>query len=284
MNDRNIKMACPNLKIISITFLLLVAVFPPVADARTSAVSTHDIHQVTIFPTPTYDPGSSRESDDGITILNLTETLTWYNDVLFWGFSADQISEYSDNLTKNAMGNYSAGSRNYHVKNFTIFSEYLRDSIGITEEQRLALLYDDNKQMGYRIQYLEIPGFTPPETPHFRISGRITDSEGRPVPDAVVKFESNLTVENVSLSSTTRSNKDGGYNLSVVWGNRQNASIIKEGFITKIRSGINLSYKNTTIDFPLTRQPAPSPGFVVPAGIGAIVVVSVILVRGERKR
>ncbi len=159
---------------------------------------TPQIIRVTFTPNPNQTP---RERDDGITIT-VSQYLTHINEKLFWGFSDTQISQYSDKLQKNLEENYVMGENWIRISNFSRFSEDLKESIGITEEQRLALLYYEQKEMGYRMAYMEIPGFKAPDTPHYFLSGRVIDSGGSPVSDATVRFESNLTVENIPLYAT----------------------------------------------------------------------------------
>ena len=243
----------------------------------------------TIIPNPNLTP---RERDDGINI-NVSQFLAHMNEELHWGFSDNQIRQQSEKLQKTLEKKYVIENTWVHISNYSSFSEDLRDTIGITEEQRLALLYYEQKEMGYRMAYMEIPGFKSPETPHFVINGTVTDAEGRPVPDAVVKFESDLVVEktlmnwiaeDTRLSSTTRTGTDGTYHINVAWGNKQNASVTEEGYLNYTRSGINLTNESNTIDFqltPLARATPSTPGFLFFPVLTAIMLAWLIV---ERKR
>jgi hypothetical protein len=186
---------------------------------------------------------------------------------LHWGYSDAQVDRYAEQFLTDHGAKYQANGTWVHIRNFPQFSEDIRDILGITEEQRLALLYDNQKEIEYRIAYYEHPGFTPPETPHHAVQGRVVDTAGNPVYGAMVKFVSDLSVENTSLSATTVSDSEGAYHTGVVWGNRQNVIVTKEGYDPYRKSGITFTNENTTLDFTLDRNPYPSPGLSVPAGI-----------------
>lgn len=240
------------------------------------------ISRITILPTVIPNPNRTpSERDDGIS-LNVSAYLKSVNENQHWGFSDTKISQYSEKMRRNPAKKYSIENTRIHISNFSQFSEDLKNTIGITEEQRLALVYDNQKEMGYRMAYMEIPGFRAPDTPHFVINGTVTDPEGRPLPDAVVKFESDLVAENTHLSATTRSGTDGRYHINVAWGDRQNASISKEGYVQNIHPEIKLTNESNTIDFlltPLTRSTASSPGFCFFPVLGAIVLAWLIAAR-----
>jgi len=137
--------------------------------------------------------------------------------------------------------------------------------------------------MGYRIAYHEMPGFKSPETPHYSLSGRVTDSEGLPLSNAKVRFESNLTFESIPLSSTTVTDPDGTYYINVAWGSTQKPTVTKEGYSTYSEPEIILVNESNRIDFQLTRQFLSTPGFMFPIGICAIVLGCLMVVRKRYK-
>ena len=235
-----------------------------------------------IRPTITVDPKQTPrlERDDGISLDNITEFLTYTNEKQYWGFSSHQIKNFSEKMEKNVLGNYRDRNCNYYcirISNFTKFSEDLRDTIGISNEQQLVLLYDNQKEMGYRIAYYEIPGFKSPETPHHSIIGKVTDAEGLPVSEAIVRFESNLSFESTPLSATNVTGLDGMYYINVAWGNQQNATITKEGYSTNIQSEITFQNESNVMNFQLTRKPSSTPGFMSLPGIIAVVLGCLII-------
>jgi DNA-binding beta-propeller fold protein YncE len=237
-----------------------------------------------ILPTITVDPKQtpSLERDDGISLNNITEYLSNINKIQYWGFSSDQISKFSEKMEKNVLGNYRERNCTYyciHIANFTKFSEDLRDTIGISDEQQIALLYYNQKEMRYRIAYYEIPGFKAPETPHHSVSGKVADAEGLPVSGAIVRFESNLTFESIPLSATNVTGPDGTYHITLAWGNQQNATITKEGYSPYVQTEIILQNESNVMDFQLTRKPISTPGFTSPLGISAVVVGCLIFIR-----
>ncbi|MCK9593609.1 MAG: hypothetical protein M0Q91_16520 [Methanoregula sp.] len=238
-----------------------------------------------ILPTITVDPKQTPrlERDDGISLDNFTKFLTNINKKQYWGFSPDQIKNFSEKMEKNVLGNYRDRNCNYYcirISNFTKFSEDLRDTIGISDEQQLALLYDNQKEMGYRIAYYEIPGFKAPETPHHSVSGKVADAEGLPVSDAIVRFESNLTFESIPLSATNVTSPDGTYHITIAWGNQQNATITKAGYSPDVQTEIIFqNVSNNVMDFQLTRKPTSIPGFTSSLGISAFVAGCLIFIR-----
>jgi hypothetical protein len=106
-----------------------------------------------------------------------------------------------------------------------------------------------------------------------------------------VKFESNLVVkkndsnfltEDTPLSSTTRTGTDGRYHIDVVWGDRQKASVSKDGYLNYVRNEIILTTENNTIDIQMTPQPrqtAASPWFLFFPVLTGIVLAWLIVVR-----
>lgn len=238
-------------------------------------------------PAPTPEPTPRFECEDE-TWMNVTEYLIHVNEKLHWGFSAEEIRLNSEKIQKTLDKKYLIEPDWIHVC-YSQFSRDLRDTIGISEEQRIALLYFNKKSMMDGFIQGEHPNYQPVETPHFVISGRITDPDGRPVPGAVVKFESNLFVnktphmnqvdEDTRLSSTTRTAPDGTYRINSAWGKNQTIRITKEGYTSLLRPEISLVTENNTINFQMVPEtgliPAAS-GFTVIPALAAIIGIWLI--------
>jgi len=226
--------------------------------------------------------------------MNVTEYLVHVNEELLWGLSDEQIRQHSEKVQNTLDKKYVTSKNWIHICSFSQLSDNLRDTGVITEEQHLSLLYYEQKQRRYGIAYMEVPGFKAPETPHFVINGQVSDAECRPIPDAMVKFESNLVIEktpraslvteDTPLSSSTRSGTDGTYHINVAWGNRQNASVTKEGYVKTNQYGIDLTNDSNTIDFQLIRQPASTSGFTFTGGIIAVLFGGLGLFYNQRNR
>jgi len=234
------------------------------------------------LPTITGDPRQtpSLERNDGISLDNITEFLTNINKKQYWGFSSDQIKNFSEKMEIEVLVHYRDRNCNYYcirISNFTKFSEDLRDTIGISNEQQQALLYYYQKEMRYGIAYAEIPGFKAPETPHHSISGKVTDAEGLPVSGAIVRFESNLTYQSTPLSATNVTGPDGMYHIDVAWGNQQNTTITKDGYSKYIQTEITFQNESNVMNFQLTRKPRPTHGFMSLLGISAVVLGYLII-------
>jgi streptogramin lyase len=246
-----------------------------------------------LIQTWTSNPNRTLSACEDETWMNVTAYLLHVNEELHWGFSDEQINQYSEKVQNTIDKKYVTSKNNIHLCNFSQLGSILQDTVGITEEQHLSLLYYEQKEIGCRMGYMEIKDFKCPETIHFVINGRVTDPEGRPVPAAVVKYESNLVIkktlmnlvnEDTRLFSTTRTSNDGTYHINVVWGDRQNASVTKEGYLNNTRDGITLTNQSNTIDFqltPLARQTTSAPGFLVFPVVTAVMLAYLI---ADRKR
>ena len=239
-------------------------------------------------PTPTQTPRYQCEDE---TWMNVTEYLAHVNEKQHWGFSDEEIRQHSEKLQNSLDKKYIIETNWIHVC-YSQFSEDLRDTIGITEEQRIALLFYNKKSMMDDFIKGEHPMYKSVETPHFVISGKVTDPEGRPVPNAIVKFESNLFVnktphmnqvaEDTRLSTTTHTGTDGTYYINVAWGDIQDVSVTKDGYLNYSRTGITLTNESNTIDFQMTPQPrqtASTPGFLFFSVVTAIMLAWMIIVR-----
>jgi sugar lactone lactonase YvrE len=238
-------------------------------------------------PAPTPKPTPRFQCDNDEVWMNITEQLTYKNEKLHWGFSDGEISQHSEKIQNTLDKKYITGKDWIHVC-YSQFSKDLEDIIGITEEQRIALLF-------YQRNVVMVnPGQKTPEIPYFSINGKVTDPDGRPVPDAVVRFESNLVLrktqmqnwvdQDTPLSSTISTGTDGTYHFNVVWGDKQNVSVTKDGFLNYSRTGINLTNESNTIDCqltPLARQTASAPGFLFFPVVFAIILAWLIAVRNR---
>jgi hypothetical protein len=116
---------------------------------------------------------------------------------------------------------------------------------------------------------MEIPGYKPPEIPHFFASGEVVDNTSHPVAGASVQFVSDLTSDGKHLSSTALSGSDGSWRIKIAWGKHQNITVTKDGY-KLLTEEITFENETNVMDFELTPQPKPAP--VSPG----IIVISVI--------
>jgi hypothetical protein len=120
-----------------------------------------------------------------------------------------------------------------------------------------------------------------PPPPWIHVIGTVKDADGRPVPDATVRFESVLPLAWGPHPVTTGSAGDGGYLIENAFGYGQNISVEKEGYLPLHRE---VSFENITnrLDLELEPEGLAVPGFS--AGMGVLALLGgVLAVRGRRK-
>jgi hypothetical protein len=104
------------------------------------------------------------------------------------------------------------------------------------------------------------------------VIGTVRDIDGRPIPDATVRFESVLPLAWGPHPVTTGTAGDGGYLIESAFGYAQNVSVEKEGYLPLHRE---VSFENTTNRLDLELEPEPPqeqtvPGFSAWTGILAL--------------
>ncbi len=120
-------------------------------------------------------------------------------------------------------------------------------------------------------------GLPPP--PAITVSGRVTDPEGNAIPNASVRFESILMLddENLSVTNTTRS--DGRYLIENAIGYDQTIVVQKEGY-RPFRREIVFGNPTNELDLELEPSAWEVPGFGLQAGIIGVLGALLIL-RGK---
>lgn len=243
-------------------------------------------------PVPTTRPGCKGHDE---TWMNLTPHLIDANENQNWGFSEEEMKQYSEKLQA-GLDNESRPEPGWVHVCYAQFSRDVRDTLGITEEQRIALLYYEAKSRGDGFLAGEGNGYIPAKTPRYEVSGTITDPAGRPVPDATVRFESDLVVRKISwdlvdedtrLTSTTQTGADGRYHIRSVWGTMQNITVTKAGYVPTVRPGVNLTCDTSYLNFPLAPEttPAPAtPGFLVGVAITALMGAGLLCLRKRKEQ
>ncbi|ABN57679.1 MULTISPECIES: peptidase associated/transthyretin-like domain-containing protein [Methanoculleus] len=124
-----------------------------------------------------------------------------------------------------------------------------------------------------------------PPPPRIYVIGTVRDIDGRPVPDATVKFESVLPLAWGPHPVTTETAGDGGYLIENAFGYAQNISVEKEGYLPLHRDVV---FENTTNQLDLELEPGPpqartAPGFSAAMGILAL-AGGLLAVRAARGR
>ncbi len=124
-----------------------------------------------------------------------------------------------------------------------------------------------------------------PPPPRIHVIGTVRDTDGRPVPDATVRFESALPLFGAPYPVTTETAGDGGYLVANAFGYVQSVSVEKEGYLPLHRE---ISFENTTNRLDLELEPEPpqaqtAPGFSAWMGILAL-PGGLLAVRARRRR
>jgi hypothetical protein len=116
----------------------------------------------------------------------------------------------------------------------------LTDTYGKTSEAALHLYVN-----------IDIP---PP--PFIYVIGRVTDTQGRPVPGATVTFESLLPMSVSPHPVTTQTDPSGGYLIKNAFGYGQAVRVEKDGYLTLRRE---IVFENVTNRLDLELEPEPEP-------------------------
>lgn len=121
-------------------------------------------------------------------------------------------------------------------------------------------------------------GIPPP--PLIAVSGRVMDSSGNPVPGALVRFESVLTLDDEPLAGTNVTGEDGRYLVNTP-GYRQTVTVEKEGYVP-FRQEITFENPTSTLDLELEPLDRTVPGFGPVAGILSLVGALLLLIGRKR--
>jgi len=110
-----------------------------------------------------------------------------------------------------------------------------------------------------------------PPPPWIYVLGTVRDADGRPVPNATVRFESTLPLAWGPHPVTTGTAGDGGYLIANAFGYGQTISVEKEGYLPLHREVV---FENTTNRLDLEVEVEPQgrtvPGFSARMGIFAL--------------
>lgn len=100
---------------------------------------------------PTLAPlkfNASQEPDSGVEIQNVTATLNYWNERMYWGLSQKQIDDYSIKTENQILKNLtSTDGKWFHIKNLTKFDEELGIIIGLSDAQISAFITEDRNQL-----------------------------------------------------------------------------------------------------------------------------------------
>ncbi|MDD4255070.1 MAG: carboxypeptidase regulatory-like domain-containing protein [Methanofollis sp.] len=116
-------------------------------------------------------------------------------------------------------------------------------------------------------------GMPPPEA--ITVSGRVTDPAGNPVPGAVVRFESEIMLEDNPLAATTVTGPDGRYLVENAIGYRQTITVGKEGYLP-LRREVVFENLTNTLDLEMEPEGRTVPGFDLSVGVLALLLALIV--------
>ncbi len=129
-----------------------------------------------------------------------------------------------------------------------------------------------------------------PPPPFITVIGRVTDTDGHPVPGATVTFASVLPLSGTSRPVTTETDGDGGYLIENAFGYAQNITVEKEGYLPLRREVV---FENITNRLELQLEPDPEqeqalpgqtvPGFCALMGVLALPAGGLLAARSGKK-
>jgi hypothetical protein len=155
-------------------------------------------------------------------------------------------------------------------------------SVPVSEgENRITVIATDNlgNQAEKSLNVTIHIGIPPP--PAITVSGRVTDPEGNPIPNASVSFESTFTLDDEILSVTNTTGRDGRYLIENAMGYEQTIIVQKEGYLPLRREII---FENLTNELDLELRPSGReiPGFGLQVGIIGVFGALLVL-QGKKK-
>lgn len=120
-------------------------------------------------------------------------------------------------------------------------------------------------------------GLPPP--PSIAVSGRVTDTDGNPVPGALVRFESVFTLDDEPLAGTNVTGEYGRYQVDTP-GYRQTVTVEKGGYATLREEVV---FENLTNDLDLELEPSSRtvPGFG--SALAVLSFLGALLLIGRRR-
>lgn len=125
-----------------------------------------------------------------------------------------------------------------------------------------------------------------PPPPWITVIGTVQGTDGRPVPDATVRFASVLPLASGPRPVTTETAGDGSYLIVNAFGYAQTVSVEKEGYLPLHREVV---FENTTNRLDLELEPEPprvqtTPGFSAGMGVIALSCGLLAVHAGKRRR
>lgn len=117
-------------------------------------------------------------------------------------------------------------------------------------------------------------GLPPP--PAITVSGRVIDEEDNPIAGALVKFESEFTLDNEPLTVTSTTDQDGRYLIENAPGYRQTITVRKEGY-TDLHLEIEFKNQTNERDLKMESSGQTVPGFGPHVSILALLGIFLIL-------
>ena len=109
----------------------------------------------------------------------------------------------------------------------------------------------------------------PPGPGTIWVTGWVVDTNGQPIPNASIIFET--IDENNPITATTKTGVDGSYKMQKAWGYLQKITVKKEGYQTFMRE-VRFKPLYNEFNLTLTPQGKPVPGFDFEIGISAILL------------
>lgn len=117
-------------------------------------------------------------------------------------------------------------------------------------------------------------GLPPP--PAITVSGRVIDEEDNPIAGALVKFESEFTLDNEPLTVTNTTDQYGRYLIENAPGYRQTIAVRKEGY-TDLHLEIEFKNQTNERDLKMESSGQTVPGFGLHVSILALLGIFLIL-------
>lgn len=183
---------------------------------------------------------------------------------------ADAPSGIENVVVRSEIGEVSCG-------NGTMFACSVPVSAG---KNRITIIATDNlgNQVEKSLNVTVRIGIPPP--PAITVSGRVTDLEGNPIPNASVRFEMKSELDDEIFSVTNTTGRDGRYLIENAIGYDQTIIVQKEGY-QPLRRKIVFGNLTNELDLELEPSGQEVPGFGLQTGIIGVLGALLIL-RGKK--
>ncbi|MCK9306105.1 MAG: carboxypeptidase-like regulatory domain-containing protein [Methanoculleus sp.] len=147
-------------------------------------------------------------------------------------------------------------------------------------ENRITIIATDSlrNQVEKSLNVTVHIGIPPP--PAITVSGRVTDPEGNPIPNASVRFEMRFALDDEIFSVTNTTGSDGRYLIENAIGYDQTIIVQKEGY-QPLRRKIVFGNLTNELDLELEPSGQEVPGFGLQTGIIGVLGALLIL-RGKK--